>query len=106
AMELALALCKFTNDKEAANKLGIDQGLFSKRKNGQAPWQIPDIRAVMERSQSLIPLAWLSSQYGHGLVVLETEAERRERSMRDSLAERDQKIAYLEQLVMGKAANA
>lgn len=106
AMELSMTLCRFENDKDAARKLGIDQGLFSKRKSGQAPWQVPDIRAVMERGQNLIPLTWLSHQYGHGLVMLETEAERRERAMRDGIAERDAKIAYLESLVQGRVANA
>lgn len=106
AMDLSLTLCKFENDKHAAAKLNIDQGLFSKRRNGQSPWQIPDMRAVMERGQNLIPLVWLAHQYGHGLVMLETEAERRERAMRDQLAASVEKIAYLEALVTGRAANA
>lgn len=104
AMDLALTLCRFKNDKDAAHKLKIDQGLFSKRRNGQAPWQVPDIRAVIERGQNLIPLTWLAHQYGHGLVMLETEAERRERAMHDELEARDLKIAYLEALLTGKAA--
>ena len=50
-------------------------------------------------------IAWLAHRYGHGLVMLETEAERRERAMREGLAERDAKIAYLEGLVTGKASH-
>jgi hypothetical protein len=105
AMDLSLSLCRFANDKEAAAKLGIDQGLFSKRRSGQSPWQVPDIRKVMERGQNLIPLAWLAHQYGHGLVMLETEAERRERAMREQLQDSAEKIAYLEQLVQGRVAH-
>lgn len=85
AMELAISLCNFENDKQAASRLDIDAALYSKRKNGQAEWQMPDVRRVMERGQNLIPLAWLANQYGHGLVMLETEAERQNRELREQL---------------------
>ena len=103
AMNLSLDLCGFQSDKDAARALGIDAALLSRRRNGQAPWQHDDAVKVMQRGQHLIPLAWQAHQFGHGLVMLETEAERRERAMRDGLAERDAKIAYLEQLVQGRA---
>lgn len=103
AMDLSIALCGFDNDKDAARALGIDAGLFSRRRTGQAPWQVDDMRKVMERGQNLIPLAWLSHSYGHGLVMLETEAERRERAMRETLTQQAEKIAYLESLVQGRA---
>lgn len=101
AMDLSLRLCNFQNDKEAAAKLKIDAGLFSRRRSGQAPWQIPDVQRVMERGQNLIPLAYLANRYGHGLVMLETEAERRERAMREELEQGRAKIQYLESLVRG-----
>lgn len=102
AMDLALRLCRFENDKDAARGLDIDAGLFSKRRNGQAPWQIPDVRKVMERGQCLIPLAWLAHQYGHGLVMLETEAERRERSLREELAAERNKVRVLTDALHGR----
>lgn len=87
AMDLSLTLCRFDNDKDAARALDIDQGLLSKRRNGQAPWQVDDMVKVMERGQHLIPLTYLAHRYGHGLVMLETEAERRERAMREEIAQ-------------------
>lgn len=85
AMKLALSFGKFENDKDAARKLGIDGALFSRRAHGGAPWQVNDMRAVIERCQNLIPLVWLAAQYGHGLVMLETEAERQMRDLREQL---------------------
>jgi hypothetical protein len=102
AMDLSLTLCRFENDKDAARALDIDQGLLSKRRNGQAPWQVDDMVKVMERGQNLVPLAYLAHRYGHGLVMLETEAERRERAMREQLGKQAETIAYLESLVRGR----
>ncbi len=104
AMDLSLALCGFESDKDASRALGIDPGLLSRRRTGSAPWQVDDMRKTMERGQNLIPLAWLANQYGHGLVMLETEAERRERAQRDLITEQAGKIAYLESLVRGRLA--
>ncbi|MBS0218101.1 MAG: hypothetical protein JSR63_07925 [Proteobacteria bacterium] len=103
AMDLTLSLCDFENDKDAARKLQIDPGLFSKRRTGQAPWQVNDVDRVMQFRQTLLPVAWWAHRYGHGLVMLETEAERRERGMREELAQANDKIKYLESLVTGKA---
>lgn len=103
AMDLSLTLCGFDSDKDAARALKIDPGLFSRRRTGQAAWQVDDVARVMERGQNLIPLAWLASRYGHGLVMLETEAERRERAARETMQRQAEQIAYLERLVQGKA---
>jgi hypothetical protein len=105
AMDLSQSLIHAQNAKDLARKLRIDTGAFSCKQNGQKPWNIDEVVRTMELGQNLIPLAWLSHRYGHGLVMLETEAERRERAMREDLAERDRKIAYLESLMMGKPAN-
>jgi len=104
AMNLALSLCNFTNDKQAANKLGIDPGLFSRRKSGQAPWQVEDMRAVIDRSQTLLPLSWLAHQYGHGLYLLETEAERREKAAQARIAELEFKNRVLVEALHGRVA--
>ena len=105
AMALSLSLVKANNDKDLARKLRIDTGAFSCKQNGTKPWSVDEVSRAMKLGQNLIPLAWMAGQYGHGLVMLETEAERRERAMRDGIAERDAKIAYLESLVRGRAAN-
>src|SRR5690348_5123967 len=86
AMELALSLCGFDNDKDAARQLDIDSGALSCKRSGQKPWNVDEVKRVMERGQHLIPLAYLAHQYGHGLVMLETEAERRERALREQVA--------------------
>src|SRR5690348_1606370 len=84
-MDLSLSLCGFDNDKDAARQLGIDSGAFSCKKNGSKPWSVDEMRRVMERGQNLMPVAYLAAQYGHGLVMLETEAERRERALREEV---------------------
>lgn len=106
AMDLSQSFIKAQNAKDLARKLRIDSGAFSCKQNGSKPWNVDEVQRTMELGQNLIPIAWLSHRYGHGLVMLETEAERRERALREGLAERDAKIAYLEALVTGKAANA
>jgi hypothetical protein len=105
AMDLSQSLIKAENAKDLARKLGIDSGAFSCKQNGSKPWNVVEVQRSMELGQNLIPIAWLAHRYGHGLVMLETEAERRERAMREGLAERDAKIAYLEGLVTGKASH-
>lgn len=102
AMDLSLALCRFDNDKDAARALEIDQGLLSKRRNGQAPWQVDDMVKVMERGQNLIPLAYLSHRYGHGLVMLETEAERRERALREQIVQLQMEKRVLTEAIRGQ----
>lgn len=106
AMGLSHSLIKAENDKDLARKLRIDSGAFSCKQNGSKPWNIDEVQRSMELGQNLIPVAWLAHRYGHGLVMLETEAERRERAMREGLAERDAKIAYLEALVTGATPRA
>jgi len=85
-MDLSLSLCGFDNDKDAARQLGIDSAAFSCKKSGQKPWSVDEMRRVMERGQNLMPIAYMAAQYGHGLVMLETEAERRERALREEVA--------------------
>lgn len=106
AMDLSQSFIRAINAKDLARKLHIDSGAFSCKQSGTKPWNVDEVKRSMELGQNLIPLTWLAHQYGHGLVMLETEAERRERAMREGLAERDAKIAYLEALVQGRAANA
>src|SRR3546814_16932828 len=90
------SLIKAQNAKDLARKLRIDSGAFSCKQSGTKPWNVDEVQRTMELGQNLIPITWLAHRYGHGLVMLETEAERRERAMRDGLAERAAKIAYLE----------
>lgn len=103
AMGLSLSLCKFENSKDAARKLDIDSGAYSCKKNGEKPWSVNEVRRVMEIGQNLIPLVWLAHQYGHGLVMLETEAERRERSLRDALEAERVKVRVLTDALHGRA---
>lgn len=104
AMDLSLSLCGFENDKDAARKLDMDCGALSCKKSGQKPWNVAEVCRVMERGQHLIPLAYLAHQYGHGLVLLETEAERRERAMREEIAELRMKNQVLIDAINGKSA--
>jgi hypothetical protein len=104
AMKLAMSLCKFKNDKDAARILDIDSALLSKRSSGIAPWQVEDMRKVMDHGQNLVPLAWLAHQYGHGLVMLETEAERRERIHLERIAELEMKNRVLIDAINGRTA--
>lgn len=106
AMDLSQSFIRALNAKDLARKLRIDSGAFSCKQSGSKPWNADEVRRTMELGQNLIPIAWLAHRYGHGLVMLETEAERRERAMREGIAERDAKIAYLETLVQGRAASA
>lgn len=107
-MEYTLARGPWTNDKDAARKLGIDAGLFSRRRNGQAPWTMDDVARVIAATQCLAPLVWMAGQVGHGLVMLETEAERQVRELRDQLdaerAERQAVEAAMRRMIVGQAA--
>lgn len=105
AMDLSQSLIKAENSKDLARKLRIDSGAFSCKQNGTKPWNVDEVQRSMELGQNLIPVAWLAHRYGHGLVMLETEAERRERAMREQLQASAEKIAYLERLVTGKSSN-
>lgn len=102
AMELSLSLCKFENGKDAARKLDIDAGAYSCKKNGEKPWAIDEVCRVMEVGQNLIPLVWLAHQYGHGVVMLETEAERRERGLLEALDAERVKVRVLTDALHGK----
>jgi len=102
AMDLALTLCKFESSKDAARKLEIDAGAFSCKKDGNKPWSVDEVRRVMDAGQNLIPLAWLAAQYGHGLVMLETEAERRERGLMEALEAERVKVRVLTDALHGK----
>jgi hypothetical protein len=104
AMDLSLALCKFVSDKQAAAKIGVDAGAYSCKKNGSKPWAIEEVRRVMEIGQNLIPLSWMAQQYGHGLVLLETEAERRDRGSRERIAELEFKNRVLTDALRGVSA--
>lgn len=106
AMDLSQSLIKALNAKDLARKLKIDSGAFSCKQNGTKPWNVDEVQRTMELGQNLIPVAWLAHRYGHGLVMLETEAERRERAMREQLQASAEKIAYLESLVTGRATGA
>lgn len=101
AMNLSLSLCNFKSDKQAADKLDIDPGLLSSRKQGTKPWQVDDMRKVIEYGQHAAPLAWLGHQYGLGLVVLETEAERRERSHLERIAQLESENRVLINAIRG-----
>lgn len=102
AMDLCLSLVAADNAKDLARKLKIDPGAFSCKLSGTKPWGQDEIDRAMRAGQNLIPLAWWAARYGHGLVMLETEAERRERAMRETMAAQAEKIEYLEQLVSGR----
>lgn len=103
AMELALSLAPFDNDKDAARKLHIDSGALSCKKHGQKPWNVEEVCRVMDAGQNLIPVAWLAHKYGHGLVLLETEAERRERALREQIEELRMKNRVLVEAFRGQA---
>jgi len=104
AMNLSIDLCRFENDKQASGKVGVDAGAYSCKKNGQKPWSVDEMRRVMEIGQNLMPLSWLAHQYGHGLVLLETEAERRDRISQERIVELEFKNRVLTDALRGVAA--
>lgn len=106
AMDLSHSLIKAESAKDLARKLKIDSGAFSCKQSGSKPWNVDEVVRTMELGQNLIPVAWLAHRYGHGLVMLETEAERRERAMREQLQASAERIAYLEGLVTGRVQGA
>lgn len=87
-MEYTLARGPWANDKDAARQLRIDPALYSRRRNGEAPWTVDDMAKVIAATQCMAPLVWIAGQVGHGLVMLETEAERQLSEARAEL-ERD-----------------
>lgn len=107
-MQYTLSRGPWANDKDAARQLGIDPALYSRRRNGEAPWGIDDVGRVMQATASLAPLVWLAGQAGHGLVMLETEAEAQLRAMREQLeGERRERRAVEEtphRMIVGRLA--
>lgn len=104
AMDLSLSLCNFQNGKDEARALGIDAGALSCKKSGQKPWNVDEVVRVMEHGGHLVPLSYLAHRYGYGLVMLETEAERRERALRERVATLEREKQVLVEAIRGSTS--
>lgn len=89
-------------DKEIYSHIGIDGGYFSNIKTGKATLQADKEAAFCARVGNRIYPEWRAHQIGCGLVVLQSEAERRAIVAEAENAALLKENALLKDLVRGK----
>lgn len=90
-------------DKEIYSAWGVDAGTFSRMKKGEATPQGDAVRAFCEIVGNRIYPEWLAFQVGCGLVVIQTEAERRAAVAEARAAEAERENRLLRELLQGRA---
>lgn len=102
----AIALCvqlSGLQDKEVHLALEIDAGHWSRISKGDAHFPTNKLGDLMDICGNEAPLMWLANSRGYGLVVLQTEAERRADAAEKKLAEEREKVRWLTDLLKGRA---
>ena len=73
-------------DKEIYLTLGIDPGHFSNLRKGTGHFPTEKIDPLMDLCGNEAPLIWLANKRNYGLVLLQSEAERRADELQEMLA--------------------
>lgn len=105
SMSRAIALCMQASgldDKEVYLTLGIDAGHWSRIVKGDAHFPINKLGQLMDVCGNDAPLMWLANARGYGLVILQTEAERRAEAAEQALAVEREKVRLLTELMQGR----
>lgn len=95
------------DDKAIYMELGIDPATFSRIKGGKNTLPADQIARFCEIVDNAIYPEWIAYQLGFGLVMLQSEAERRAEEAERRASEAEQKVGWLMDLLKGgKGAQA
>lgn len=106
SLSQAIALCvqmSGLDDKEVYLTLEIDAGHWTRIMKGDAHFPVNKLCDLMDMCGNEAPLMWLSHNRGYGLVVLQTESERRAEAAEIALRAEREKTKMLTALLQGKA---
>lgn len=98
----AVALCvqlSGLEEKELYMSLGIDAGHWTRIMRGDAHFPLHKLCNLMDLCGNEVPLFWLANARGYGLVVLQTESERRLEEMGKELEEERKMNKWLTSLL-------
>jgi hypothetical protein len=107
SLSSAIALCvqlSGLEDKEVYLTLGIDAGHWSRIMKGDAHFPVNKLSDLMDMCGNEAPLMWWSHSRGYGLVLLQSEAERRADAAEERAKEMEKQLLFLTQILQGKAA--
>jgi hypothetical protein len=90
-------------DKELYLALGVDAGHWSRITKGEGHFPVSKLPALMDLCGNEAPLLWLARERGYGLVVLQSEAERRAEAAERALRQEQDKVRMLTALMQGRA---
>lgn len=103
----AIALCVQASgleEKEVYLALEIDAGHWTRIMKGDAHFPVNKLNMLMDLCGNEAPLMWLANSRGYGLVMLQSEAERRAAEAEHALEKEREKNQLLERLLLGKKA--
>lgn len=106
SLSQAIALCvqmSGLDDKEVYLPLEIDAGHWTRIMKGDAHFPVNKLIPLMDMCGNEAPLMWLANSRGYGLVVLQTESERRAEAAEIALRNEREKNRLLTDLLQGKA---
>jgi hypothetical protein len=86
-------------DKSICIELGIDPGVLSRAKTGQANFPPDKIDALMDITGNEIPLRWQAFKRGYGLVKLKSRLEAELDYERQRSAELEMKLQHFEEFM-------
>lgn len=104
-LSAAIALCvqmSGLDDKEVYLSLEIDAGHWNRIMKGDAHFPVNKLSDLMDLCGNEAPLMWLAHHRGYGLVVLQSEAEKRAESAELALRAEREKNKMLMEIVQGK----
>lgn len=106
-MSQAVALCvqmSGLEEKEVYLPLGIDAGHWTRIMKGDAHFPLNKLSDLMDMCGNEAPLVWLANVRGYGLVVLQSEAEKRAEAAELALRAEREKTRMLTDLLQGRAS--
>jgi len=86
-------------DKSICIELGIDPGVLSRARSGQAHFPPDKIDALMDLCGNEIPLRWQTLKRGYGLVKLKSRLEEELDAERQHTASLEMKIRHFEEFL-------
>lgn len=107
SLSQAIALCvqmSGLDDKEVYLSLEIDPGHWTRIMKGDAHFPVNKLNDLMDMCGNEAPLMWLANHRGYGLIVLQTEAEKRAEAAEIALRAEREKTKLLTDLLKGKTA--
>jgi hypothetical protein len=92
------------DDKEIYLALDIDSGHFSNLRKGNGHFPTNKLNALCDLCGNEAPLQWWAHSRGYGLVVLESESERRAKEAEKRALDAEEKLRFLTSIMQGKVS--